>query len=183
MKSDIVHRLGYVVFIHGSGVRLPVSEIIFSHFCWWKIVKVSSRMSNSLKLFESVFSGLLSSLSAATNQIFNDFDETCSSNLFSESQLDNKLESILLVFPRNHQLYPKLITTLTAFADSNPLSILKYLCFKFKNELNRKENNPQSIISIISLKFDNTDFYHFQFLKHLNLIILTDIIYNIMKLF
>ena len=130
-------------------------------------------MSNSLKLFESVFSGLLSSLSAATNQIFNDFDETCSSNLFSESQLDNKLESILLVFPRNHQLYPKLITTLTAFAD--------YLCFKFKNELNRKENNPQSIISIISLKFDNTDFYHFQFLKHLNLIILTDIIYNIMK--
>ena len=26
MNSDIVHRLGYVVFIHGSGVRLPVSE-------------------------------------------------------------------------------------------------------------------------------------------------------------
>ena len=29
MNSDIVHRLGYVVFIHGSGVRLPVSEIKF----------------------------------------------------------------------------------------------------------------------------------------------------------
>ena len=29
MNSDIVHRLGYVVFIHGSGVRLPVSEVIF----------------------------------------------------------------------------------------------------------------------------------------------------------
>lgn len=29
MDSDIVHRLGYVVFIHGSGVRLPVSENIF----------------------------------------------------------------------------------------------------------------------------------------------------------
>ena len=26
LNSDIVHRLGYVVFIHGSGVRLPVSE-------------------------------------------------------------------------------------------------------------------------------------------------------------
>ena len=34
MNSDIVHRLGYVVFIHGSGVRLPVSEIIFKlKFC------------------------------------------------------------------------------------------------------------------------------------------------------
>lgn len=32
MKSDIVHRLGYLVFIQRSGVRLPVSEDFFI-FC------------------------------------------------------------------------------------------------------------------------------------------------------
>lgn len=138
-------------------------------------------MGDVTALFDAVLTGLLESFTPAIDQIFTECELRISSKKYSDHQLDEILQKILISFPRNHHHYPKIIETLTSFAESNPEAVLTSLCAKFKIETSRQNDDTPSIITISSLTFAGTLFHHFQFVRYLSLIILTDLMLSIFR--
>ena len=139
----------------------------------------NNQNNNSIILFESIFNSFISSFLPFIDQVFSEFDEQISSGKFSTDQIDSILEDILIDFPGNNKTYKHIIDTITQFASSNTQLILSLLCSKFKNEVNRKQNTPASVIVLSSLKFNNANIHHFYYLHYLTLIVLSDLIYSV----
>ena len=130
-------------------------------------------MNEATSLFETLLTSLVESLLPDSDTIFNEFVFQISSNLL---KADDILEKCFKKFPNSNIKYKKMIETITSFAASNPISILSNSCEKFKYELNRSPDQPPSIITISSISYRSSSFHHFQFVKYLNLIFLTDMI-------
>ena len=137
-------------------------------------------MSNILNLFDAVTKNFIESFAPVVDQIFSEFDNQVSLNEYSEEKLDSLLESVISSFPRSHYTYNRIIEKLTSFSVTNPHSIIKNLCKKFKTETNRSNESEPVLISINSHSYNQANFHHFMFLHYINLIFLSDLIFKIM---
>jgi len=151
-------------------------------------------MSEILSVFEAVFSNLIDSISPKIDEIFSRFEKNVSAGNLSNDDLDRLLQKAIIDFCNGSTDYQTVLNTIKIFSTSNIdindgnfvqktnekiNSILLSLCSKFKMESNRTADKSFTIIHITSPIFRPTVFYHFQFLRSLTLIILTDIIYSI----
>lgn len=134
-----------------------------------------------VSLFDSLFEGIIDSFTPVIDQVFSDFESKVSSNKYSRDELNGILESILTKFPRSHADYQEVIDTITSFAAANPTFIVISLCSRFKTELTRGNDTLSSTLHYNPLSYKNTNFHHFQFIRYLSLIIISDIILSIFK--
>ena len=140
-------------------------------------------MEEVVVLYDAVFMSFLESFSPEIDEAFSILENQVAQSQNNSQKLDDILQTILTDFPQLDSKYREIISTLTSFASSNPVSILTNLCTRFKNELKRSSDQPPATLIITSLSFKPTNFHHFQFHRYLTMIIITDLINSIYKEF
>ena len=145
-------------------------------------------------IFESVLLNLLDSFVPHVDFTFSKLESEFSSNSYNDAEMDDILQKTVLTFPKMMDEYQRVLSIITEFATANPnpddakmkrkteekvTTILHLLCSKFKSEANRSAEKDFTLIRILSPAFRPSNFYHFQFLRSLTLIILSDIIKDI----
>ncbi|OHT05776.1 hypothetical protein TRFO_26463 [Tritrichomonas foetus] len=136
-------------------------------------------MSNIVALFQSVLNSLIHSIEPSIETVFHKVESKLSNTKMTDNELDHFLETLLFSYPRKCKSYQQMIETLVSFASMNPPEIMRFLYSMFKKESNRTVEKPPTIYAITSLSYKSANFYHFQFNRYVNLIVLTDLIFKI----
>lgn len=145
-------------------------------------------------IFESVLLNLLDSFVPHVDFTFTKLENEFSTNSYNDDEMDEILQKMVLTFPKMMDEYQRTLNIITEFATANPnpedskmkkkteekvTTILILLCNKFKSEANRSAEKDFTLLRILSPAFRPSNFYHFQFLRCLTLVILSDIIRDI----
>ena len=110
-------------------------------------------MEDAVNLFDSLLNSVFQSFTGIIDFRFSQYEKVISSNQFTDKQMDDILETVLMEFPRSYYKYNEIVTSLTSFATIDPVNILASLCTKFKNDIHKAEDQPLSSNPYASMHF------------------------------
>ena len=139
-------------------------------------------MEDAVNLFDSLLNSVFQSFTGIIDFRFSQYEKVISSNQFTDKQMDDILETVLMEFPRSYYKYNEIVTSLTSFATIDPVNILASLCTKFKNDIHKAEDQPLSSNPYASMHFiASINAHYFHFIKFFSLIVLSDLIHTIFE--